>query len=531
MTATALSDTTRPLQSTGPLTALPDRGRVGVMEYHSSGSLPLLGRPRYCPGASSNGGYLCETGHCCGETGCCTYYYELWWFWLLWTVLILFSCCCAYRHRRAKLRVQQQQRQREINLLAYHGATSYPSSMLDLSFLASLKLPSYEEVAAQPSTPPPPYSTVFAAQGGAARYPQPPHHPPGSHPHPGTSASAAPSSFSSDNSSSCSCDSCCPSSPCSTYETDTSRASTPTTLSQYAAENTAAVVLETVATVTSSEMIVSVSSDVDVAGGNRMGVVANAFTVVITSEADTNLSEQSTEPAQVHYFPGATMETVTMETDVCNVARLSSRNSPTSTEHPLVATTTDHPQAGTACPLTNPGHDRPSCPHSSSPTPTSAVPSPNTPTSAVPSLPHPPLLSPPLPHPPLLSPPLPHPPLLSPPLPHPPLLPTQSPPKQTLFSPCVDVYQLVPHTYRSEGEEEEEEQEEVGADESQYRHRRLTGDSGIEVCRCQFDLQMLQFTREELRTNVSVFNYSSYCPQSMDTLQDIYNPNAGKTHI
>ncbi|XP_056224847.1 mucin-2-like [Seriola aureovittata] len=205
------------------------------MEYHSGGSLPLLGRPRYCPGANANGGYLCETGHCCGETGCCTYYYELWWFWLLWTVLILFSCCCAYRHRRAKLRVQQQQRQREISLLAYHGASSYPSSMLDLSFLASLKLPSYEEVAAQPSTPPPPYSSVFTTP----RYPQPPRtvdphlltqHGPLLH----RPLSDGPSSLSSDNSSSCSCDSCCPSSPCSsslsapvTYETDTSHASTP----------------------------------------------------------------------------------------------------------------------------------------------------------------------------------------------------------------------------------------------------------------------------------------------------------------
>ncbi|XP_018545369.1 mucin-2 [Lates calcarifer] len=205
------------------------------MEYHSGGSLPLLGRPRYCPGANANGGYLCETGHCCGETGCCTYYYELWWFWLLWTVLILFSCCCAYRHRRAKLRVQQQQRQREISLLAYHGANSYPSSMLDLSFLASLKLPSYEEVAAQPSTPPPPYSSVFTTP----RYPQPPRtvdphlltqHGPLLH----RPLSDGPSSLSSDNSSSCSCDSCCPSSPCSsslsapvTYETDTSHASTP----------------------------------------------------------------------------------------------------------------------------------------------------------------------------------------------------------------------------------------------------------------------------------------------------------------
>ncbi|CAL9694827.1 unnamed protein product [Knipowitschia caucasica] len=210
------------------------------MEYHSSGSLPLLGRPRYCPGANANGGYLCETGHCCGESGCCTYYYELWWFWLLWTVLILFSCCCAYRHRRAKLRVQQQQRQRDISLLAYQGASSFPSSMLDLSFLASLKLPSYEEVAAQPSTPPPPYSSVFTAP----QYPQPPRTMDPhllTQQHPGTllhrplqPLSDGPSSLSSDNSSSCSCDSCCPSSPCSsslsapvTYETDTSHTSTP----------------------------------------------------------------------------------------------------------------------------------------------------------------------------------------------------------------------------------------------------------------------------------------------------------------
>ncbi|KAI5609168.1 hypothetical protein C0J50_6170, partial [Silurus asotus] len=188
------------------------------MEYHSTGTLPLLGSPRYCPGANSASGYLCQTGHCCGETGCCTYYYELWWFWLLWSVLILFSCCCAYRHRQAKQRVQQQQRQREINLMAYHGACSYPSSMLDLSFLASLKLPSYEEVAAQPSTPPPPYSSVAYPRGSA---------------HPGPSHML--SSQSSDNYTSCSCDSCCPSSPCSsspssaqlTDETDTSHTSTP----------------------------------------------------------------------------------------------------------------------------------------------------------------------------------------------------------------------------------------------------------------------------------------------------------------
>uniref|UniRef100_A0A3Q2Q036 Si:ch73-290k24.6 n=1 Tax=Fundulus heteroclitus TaxID=8078 RepID=A0A3Q2Q036_FUNHE len=142
------------------------------------------------PGANNSPGYRCETGHCCGETGCCTYYYELWWFWLLWTVLILFSCFCAYRHRRAKLRIQQQQRQREINLIAYNGACNYPSSMLDLSFLTSLKLPSYEEVTAQPCTPPPPYSSIFAL--------------------------GLTSSQSSDNYTSCSCESCSLTSPSST---------------------------------------------------------------------------------------------------------------------------------------------------------------------------------------------------------------------------------------------------------------------------------------------------------------------------
>ncbi|XP_064201297.1 WW domain-binding protein 1-like isoform X1 [Anguilla rostrata] len=198
------------------------------VEFQSAGSLPLIGSPKYCPGVKGNGGgYLCETGHCCGETGCCTYYYELWWFWLLWTVLIMFSCCCAYRHRRAKLRIQQQQRQREINLIAYHGACNYPTSMLDLSFLASFKLPSYEEVAAQPSTPPPPYSSVFAVQGGGGLYA-----------HAGPSGLT--SSQSSDNYTSCSCESCSGTSPCSTsfsaqvtYETDTSNATTPSEASDF----------------------------------------------------------------------------------------------------------------------------------------------------------------------------------------------------------------------------------------------------------------------------------------------------------
>lgn len=61
---------------------------------------------------------------------------------------------------------------------------------------------------------------------------------------------------------------------------------------------------------------------------------------------------------------------------------------------------------------------------------------------------------------------------------------TQSPPKQTLFSPCVDVFEPGPPNWK---EEQGEDEDDVGADESQYRHRRLTGDSGIEVCRCRVD--------------------------------------------
>ncbi|XP_061439749.1 WW domain-binding protein 1 [Rhineura floridana] len=176
-----------------------------------AGWAALLGRERqareYCPGVS-NQPYVCETGHCCGETGCCIYYYELWWFWLLWTVLILFSCCCAYRHRRAKLLLQQQQRQREINLIAYHGACNYPPSMMDLRMLASFKLPAYEEVAHRPTTPPPPYSAIL---GGSASH---------------LGSSTLTLTGSSENYTSCSCESSCLTSPSSTSLSAT-EASTP----------------------------------------------------------------------------------------------------------------------------------------------------------------------------------------------------------------------------------------------------------------------------------------------------------------
>lgn len=57
----------------------------------------------------------------------------------------------------------------------------------------------------------------------------------------------------------------------------------------------------------------------------------------------------------------------------------------------------------------------------------------------------------------------------------------------------MDIFEPVPPSWE-DGEDEQEEEdnddeedEDMGADESQYRHRRLTGDSGIEVCRCRVE--------------------------------------------
>lgn len=119
----------------------------------------LVQAKEFCFGVN-NEQYRCEMGYCCGETECCTYYYELWWFWLVWTLIIMLSCCCAYRHRRVKMRLQQEQRQREISLMAYQGASSSFISPppLNLRFWNDCKLPDYEEVVGHPPTPPPPYS-------------------------------------------------------------------------------------------------------------------------------------------------------------------------------------------------------------------------------------------------------------------------------------------------------------------------------------------------------------------------------------
>ncbi|XP_078117583.1 uncharacterized protein LOC144524962 isoform X1 [Sander vitreus] len=392
-----------------------------VVKHHGgSGSQPVVS-PN-CPGVNDNPGYLCETGHCCGETGCCTYYYELWWFWLLWTILILFSCFCAYRHRRAKLRIQQQQRQREINLIAYNGACNYPSSVLDLSFLASFKLPSYEEVAAQPSTPPPPYSSVFALQGGAMGGPSSsyPHHHHHRHPCPpylGPGASGLTSSQSSDNYTSCSCESCSLTSPSSTSFS----------------------VQVTDETYDSSH--ISTPSE---AGGDCavMPRVADNFTP----------TSSPTPPLQVppDVIPAATP-------DVIPVQRRSSNGS--------------EGVSPSAPPLSLPLHSRPSHPSRL----------PLSPLILLHSLPpgqiHPLVLSDPLgavaiqrekeeearP---------------CGPIPRP----TLYPPKQALFSSNVAVSTHCNN--KEEQKREKEEEEEEDEEEDHFRHRRLTGDSGIEVCRC-----------------------------------------------
>lgn len=46
-------------------------------------------------------------------------------FWLVWTIIIILSCCCVCHHRRTKHRLQAQQRQHEINLIAYREAHNY----------------------------------------------------------------------------------------------------------------------------------------------------------------------------------------------------------------------------------------------------------------------------------------------------------------------------------------------------------------------------------------------------------------------
>ncbi|XP_069571341.1 WW domain-binding protein 1 [Brachyistius frenatus] len=137
---------------------MPQKALGSIVGLLCTGTCLVQGK-EFCFGVN-NEQYRCDMGYCCGETECCTYYYELWWFWLVWTLIIMLSCCCAYRHRRVKMRLQQEQRQREISLMAYQGASSSFISPppLNLRFWNDCKLPDYEEVVGHPPTPPPPYS-------------------------------------------------------------------------------------------------------------------------------------------------------------------------------------------------------------------------------------------------------------------------------------------------------------------------------------------------------------------------------------
>ncbi|KAL4609451.1 WW domain-binding protein 1-like [Arapaima gigas] len=140
---------------------MPHKTLAHIVGLLCTGTCLVQGK-EFCFGVD-NEQYRCEMGYCCGVTECCTYYYELWWFWLVWTLIIMLSCCCAYRHRRVKMRLQQEQRQREISLMAYQGASSSFVSPppLGLRFWTDCKLPDYEEVVGHPPTPPPPYSEAL----------------------------------------------------------------------------------------------------------------------------------------------------------------------------------------------------------------------------------------------------------------------------------------------------------------------------------------------------------------------------------
>lgn len=114
-----------------------------------------------CQGLN-NQSYICEWGHCCGETQCCSFYYELWWFWLVWALIVILTCCCVCQHWRSKQRFQQQRRQNEINLIAYREVHNNSQLPIYLRFLPTYLLPAYEEIVGRPATPPPPYTETTA---------------------------------------------------------------------------------------------------------------------------------------------------------------------------------------------------------------------------------------------------------------------------------------------------------------------------------------------------------------------------------
>uniref|UniRef100_A0A8C5EY36 WW domain binding protein 1-like b n=1 Tax=Gouania willdenowi TaxID=441366 RepID=A0A8C5EY36_GOUWI len=92
-------------------------------------------------------------------------------FWLVWAIIFILCICCVCHHRRTKHRLQQQQRQHEINLIAYHEAHNYPSVPFYFRFLPNYLLPDYEEVVNRPPTPPPPYSALHTGPSSVVTSP------------------------------------------------------------------------------------------------------------------------------------------------------------------------------------------------------------------------------------------------------------------------------------------------------------------------------------------------------------------------
>lgn len=127
-------------------------------------SVPTVLKMVICQGPN-NQSYVCQTGHCCEEGQCCTYYYELWWFWLVWALIFILTACCVCHHFHSKQRFQQQRRQNEINLIAYREAHNNSQLPIYLRFLPTYLLPAYEEVGNRPATPPPPYSESSPLNG------------------------------------------------------------------------------------------------------------------------------------------------------------------------------------------------------------------------------------------------------------------------------------------------------------------------------------------------------------------------------
>lgn len=128
-----------------------------VTDAQTVTTMPTMLKVVICQGPN-NQSYVCQSGHCCEEGQCCTYYYELWWFWLVWALIIILSACCVCHHFHSKQRFQQQRRQNEINLIAYREAHNNSQLPIYLRFLPTYLLPAYEDVGNRPATPPPPYS-------------------------------------------------------------------------------------------------------------------------------------------------------------------------------------------------------------------------------------------------------------------------------------------------------------------------------------------------------------------------------------